>query len=308
MMALRGAAGGAIALTFGLIVLGAWVRATGSGLSCPDWPMCYGHWLPLPATIPPDAGYAYYQVLSEWLHRLVAGVLLGPLVLLIAALSWLARGANPRLPAYGLTLVLLLLVQAGLGGLTVLDQNSPWTVALHLSTALLLFSLLWLIFERARPVGPACGGAIDPLAGLVWLLALGTMASAAMVTKSGAALACSTWPLCDGALVPDLGNPLVRLNFVHRLLALATGVAMLALVVRTPSGLRPLAGSALALLIAQIGLGGLFVLLNASLWAGLVHQAIGVLTFGLLSWLLWRSGGGAPAVREHAAHARLSRA
>jgi heme A synthase len=308
MTALRGAAAGAIALTFGLIVLGAWVRATGSGLSCPDWPMCYGHWLPLPATVPPDAGYAYYQVLSEWLHRLVAGVLLGPLVLLIAALSWLARDANPRLPAYGLTLVLLLLVQAGLGGLTVLDQNSPWTVALHLSTALVLFSLLWLIFERARPVAPTAGTRIDPLAGLTWLLALGTMASAAIVTKTGASLACTSWPLCNGALIPDLSEPLVRVNVSHRLLALATGLGALALALRARPGVRLLAGVALAAMAVQVGLGGLFVLLTAPRWAGLVHQATGVLAFGLLSWLLWRSGGGAPAVRERAAHARLSRA
>ena len=58
----------------------------------------------------------------------------------------------------------------------------------------------------------------------------------------------------------------------------------------------------------QIGLGGLFVLLAAPLWAGLVHQAFGVLTFGLLSLLLWRSGSEAPAARENPAHARLSRA
>ena len=34
-----------------------------------------------------------------------------------------------------------------------------------------------------------------------------------MTTKSGAALACSTWPLCDGALVPDLADPAIRLDF-----------------------------------------------------------------------------------------------
>ena len=307
MRALRLAAGLAIALTFGLIVLGAWVRATGSGLACPDWPMCYGHWLPLPAAIPADSGYAYHQVLSEWLHRLVAGFLLGPLVLLIAAVSWRARRIDRQLPALGIGLVLLLLVQAGLGGLTVLDQNSPWTVALHLSTALLLFSLLWLIFERAR-AAERTGAALDPLAGLVWLLALGTMASAAMVTKTGAALACSTWPLCGGALIPDLSDQLVRLNFAHRLLALATGVAVVALAIRARPGLRPLAGLALLLMAIQTGLGGLFVLLGAPLWAGLVHQAFGVLTFGLLSLLLWRSGNHAPAARENPAHARLSRA
>ena len=83
---------------------------------------------------------------------------------------------------------------------------------------------------------------------------------------------------------------------------------MLALVLRARPGLRPLAGLALVLMAIQIGLGGLFVLLEAPLWAGLVHQAVGVLTFGVLSLLLWRSGRGAPAVRENPAHVRLSRA
>ena len=58
MSALRRATGLALALTYALIVLGAWVRATGSGLACPDWPTCYGHLLPLPGEIPQDAGYA----------------------------------------------------------------------------------------------------------------------------------------------------------------------------------------------------------------------------------------------------------
>ena len=43
MTALRRATLLALALTYALIVLGAWVRATGSGLACPDWPTCYGH-------------------------------------------------------------------------------------------------------------------------------------------------------------------------------------------------------------------------------------------------------------------------
>ena len=118
------------------------------------------------------------------------------------------------MPAYAAALILLLLVQAGLGGVTVLDQNSPWSVALHLSTALLLFSVLWLILARTGPVVASDRRrAAGPLSVAVWLLALGAMASAAMTTKSGAALACSTWPLCDGALIPDLADPAIRLNF-----------------------------------------------------------------------------------------------
>jgi heme a synthase len=309
MSALRRATATALALTFGLILLGAWVRATNSGLSCPDWPTCYGHWVPLPGEIPPAAGYSYLQVMLEWVHRLLAGVILGPLVLLIGVLAWRVRALRPRMPLYGASLVLLLLVQASLGGLTVLDQNSPWSVALHLSTALVLFSVLWLIFARSGEAAPGVPEA-RPLAILTWLLALGAMASAAMMTKSGASLACADWPLCDGLALPRVADPLVRLHLAHRVLAAATGLGALALFfkLRTQPALAPLAHALLALLVLQIALGGLVVLLAVPLWAGLVHQALGVLTFGVVSLLMWRAAAPVPrALGEHA-HVGVSRA
>ena len=55
--------GALVVLTFGLIVLGALVRAHGAGLACPDWPLCFGELLP-----PMD-----FKVAFEWTHRLVAG-------------------------------------------------------------------------------------------------------------------------------------------------------------------------------------------------------------------------------------------
>jgi heme a synthase len=306
--ALRRAVGVAIALTFCLIVLGAWVRATGSGLSCPDWPTCYGHWLPLPGEIPDSAGYSYFQVMLEWLHRLLAGVVLGPLILLIGGLAWRVRSEQSRMPAYATALVLLLLIQAGLGGLTVLDRNSPWSVALHLGAALLLFSVLWLIFARTMAPGRELRG--GGLALVTWSLALGAMVSAAMMTKSGASLACASWPLCNGALLPDLGDAGVRLNLTHRSLAAATGVASLALFLRLRAApeLRRLARGALAAMALEIALGGVVVVLAVPMWSGLLHQAFGVLTFGLLSLLMWRAVAPAPATLEDPAHVRLSRA
>jgi heme A synthase len=309
MRALRRATGLALVLTYALIVLGAWVRATGSGLACPDWPTCYGHWVPLPGELPPDAGYEYYQVMLEWVHRLLAGVILGPLILVIGWLAWRARGHNPRMPSYAAALVLLLLVQAGLGGLTVLDQNSPWSVALHLSTALLLFSVLWLIFARTRPASTRPAGIAAPLSVALWLLALGAMASAAMTTKSGASLACSTWPLCDGALIPDLSDPAIRLNFSHRLLALGVGLSALGLYVacRGRPDLARLAALILLLTLAEIALGGLVVLWQVPLVAAIAHQALGVVTFGAISLLMWRAS--APVADPKAVHVRsLSRA
>jgi cytochrome c oxidase assembly protein subunit 15 len=290
---LRWTTGGALVLTYGLIVLGAWVRATGSGLACPDWPTCYGHWVPLPGEIPPDVGYSYLQVMLEWVHRLIAGVILGPLILLITLLAWRARGASPRMPAYAAGLIVLLLIQAGLGGLTVLDQNSPWSVALHLGTALMLLSALCLIFERAGATPHPASGPARTLSGVLWLVALGAMVSAAMVTKSGASLACTTWPLCDGALLPDLGDPQIRLHLTHRLLALGVGLGVLALGVaaRDEPGVRVLAWLAVVLVAIEIALGAIIVLGEVPFGAALVHQALGVLIFAILSLVLWRAHG-----------------
>lgn len=303
MHGLRNITGVALVLTYALIVLGAWVRATNSGLSCPDWPTCYGHWVPLPADIPADAGYSYFQVMLEWVHRLIAGVFLGPLILVIGFLCWRFRQQHARLPVYGAALVLLLLIQASLGGVTVFDQNSPWSVALHLTTALVLFSTLWLIFEQSDAASNATsrGGDHDmnKVSGslkfgsfAVWLLAIGTMASAAMTAKSGASLACSTWPLCDGAIIPDLGDPLIRLHSTHRWLALATtiGVILLFLQARNLSSLRRLVHGALMLIVCQILLGATVILLEVPVWTAVAHQALGVLTFAYITRIMWRIG------------------
>jgi heme a synthase len=294
--ALRWTTGAALVLTYGLIVLGAWVRATGSGLACPDWPTCYGHWVPLPGEIPPDVGYSYLQVMLEWVHRLIAGVILGPLILLIGFLAWQARGANPRMPAYASGLIVLLLIQAGLGGLTVLDQNSPWSVALHLGTALVLLSALCLIFERAGTTPHPVSVPARTLSGVVWLVALGAMVSAAMVTKTGASLACTSWPLCDGALIPALGDPQIRLHVTHRLLALGVGLGVLALAVaaRDEPKVRTLARVAVALVAIEIALGAIVVLGEVPFGIALTHQALGVLVFTILSLVMWRAHGRSP--------------
>ena len=308
MTGLRKTTAIALLLTYVLIVLGAWVRATNSGLSCPDWPTCYGHWLPLPGDIPVDAGYSYFQVMLEWVHRLIAGVFLGPLILVIGFLCWRVRDQISPMPLYGGVLIVLLLFQAGLGGFTVLDRNSPWSVALHLTTALLLFSMLLLIYERSRNLA-----ALDAvrqaeevptslvlLGFLTWLLAISTMASAAMTAKSGASLACSTWPLCDGAVIPDLSDPLIALHSAHRWLALTTALGVLSLFVfgRRLDDLKSPMHGALMLILCQIGLGAAVILLEVPVWTAVAHQALGVLTFAYITRIMWRLFQARPPRRQ----------
>lgn len=302
MRAIRITAVIAAILTYGLIVLGALVRSTNSGLSCPDWPTCYGQWVLTPADFAalPDTGYTYTQVMLEWGHRLVAGVMLGPLILLLFILTQWRRRAAPGIARAGIVLVLLLLVQGGLGGVTVLDQNSPWSVALHLGNALLVLStILFIAVHAARMTEspPAVGrahlpasGAVMMLAGLAWVVMISTMITAAITAKSGAALACSTWPLCDGAVIPDLADPQVRIHFAHRLLAATTAVVLLLLAVATwASRFRAHALLALVLVACQVGLGALVIVLKVPTWNAVLHQSVGVLTFALLTLLVWRT-------------------
>lgn len=292
MKALRHLSIASLVLTYGLIILGGWVRTTNSGLSCPDWPTCYGEWWLTPSDFAAlgDVGYSYFQVMLEWVHRLIAGVFLGPVILLMAAVAFVRRGTDRAGWHLALGILLVLLIQAKLGGITVFDANSPWSVALHLGNALLLFTLLILFTARLFPAkhfaAPEPAWWRPFLAGL-WLVVLATMLTAAVTAKSGASLACYEWPACNGGYLPDLGDPLVRIHFFHRTLAMLTGLGILAFLVLALKGdnpiLRRLAGLATLLVAAQVALGALVIVLLVPVWTAVLHQAIGVLLFAVIA-------------------------
>jgi heme a synthase len=292
MSSLRNLSVLSLVLTYGLIILGGWVRATNSGLSCPDWPTCYGQWWLTPADFAAlgDVGYSYFQVMLEWVHRLIAGVFLGPLILVIAAIAFTRRQLDRGGWHLALGICVVLLIQAKIGGITVLDENSPWSVALHLGNALFLFTLLIIFTTRLLPAhhfaAPEPAWWRPFLLGL-WFVVLGTMLTAAVTAKSGASLACYEWPSCNGGYLPDLGDPQVRIHFFHRTLAAVTGLGVLSFLILAYRGdnpiLRRLALAATALVIAQISLGALVIVLLVPVWTAVAHQAIGVLLFAVVA-------------------------
>ncbi len=290
-------------LTYALIVLGALVRSTNSGLSCPDWPTCYGYWLLTPSEFAalPYTGYTYGQVMLEWVHRLIAGVLLGPLVLVLVGLVLWRRRERPGLLPAAAVLVGLLLVQKLLGGITVLDRNSPWSVALHLGNAMLVLAvILWIAVRAGEPVSGTVPPLFGKLVGASWVLVIAAITSAAIVAKSGAALACSTWPLCNGALIPELADPLVRANFVHRLLAGLAAVALVVVAWRArasdvPRPVSRLAAAAAGLILLEVLLGAITVWGEIATTLAVAHQALGVAVFAKLTFLWWQARAAVPS-------------
>lgn len=297
MRGFRSLAGTAITFTFILIVLGAVVRSTGSGLACPDWPRCYGMWLPTPTSLA-DLGsldYSYGQVMLEWTHRLIAGVIVGPLVLWLTIWAIKRRREAGSLPLLMIVALLLVVIQAGLGGVTVLTGNIPWSVAAHLSVALAFLATLIFVFiscERhsglSRSVDYVGAGA-RTLAGMTLVVVLITVSSGAITAKSGASFACGSWPLCDGFGWPDLSDWLVRIHMGHRVFALSTVVFIILLYI-TGYKIRHEAPRFFGdvrmvffLTFVEIGLGAMVVFTEVPLWGAVVHQAFGALLFAYLA-------------------------
>jgi len=225
-----------------LIVLGAVVRISGSGMGCGDhWPLCNGHLFP-----PLDD----VRTVIEWSHRLVAG-LVSLLVIALVALEW--RRGWPALA--------LLIVQILLGAVTVKTGLTPVMVILHLGTAMLLLAAL-IVAAHPGPRSPI------PLA-----LTLITVLFGALTANLGAMAACGGFPLCNGQLIPSAG-PLAWVHWTHRLLAYSLAGYLIWWVVRSADrrtwGLLAMVAVqiAIAATMIQLGFPGALQAAHAAVGAG----------------------------------------
>ena len=117
-----------------LVVIGGATRVMEAGLACPDWPLCYGSFLP--------GRQMNLQVFLEWFHRLDA-FFVGIVLITQFAFSLVWAKSLPRwLPwTYGF-LTLLVALQGGLGALTVLQLLPSFVVIAHLAVAFTLVAIM----------------------------------------------------------------------------------------------------------------------------------------------------------------------
>jgi protoheme IX farnesyltransferase len=276
-----------IATTVATLLLIAWggvVRVTGSGDGCPDWPTCFGRWIPR----------WEYHTLIEYVHRLL-GMVSGTLALVLATVAIVAlvrarRGGAPAAPRPALWLAVSLapsfLVQGILGGWVVNSGLLPGVVTIHFAAAFVVLALTVAItvLVTADPVprhGRGLASATTWTAAATYLLLLvGTY-----VRARGTGLAFTDWPLMDGRLLPDLSLPGALEMFAHRLLAISVMALLLWVVVRArtmpvrPPLITRLSLLSLAFLVGQVALGGVSVLTGLAALPMAAHVAMSALVW-----------------------------
>ena len=279
------------ASVFLLLVAGALVTSTGSGLAVPDWPLSYGQ------LMPPMVG----GILYEHGHRMIAATVATMVGFQILLLGF---GRTDRTTfRLGLAAFGAILAQAVLGGITVLFLLPPAVSSSHAGLAQIVFaltatialrtSLFWGRFSEEAPRAAGNPAALSKATRLA-LWAAGAsyvqILLGAIVRHTGAGLAIPDWPLSFGGLVPtgaEWAAKGVVAHFTHRtfawvVVALVVAAALALRGLKGVPGLGPLSTLWLFLLAVQVTLGA------TSVWTG---KAVAVTSAHLaVGGLLWITG------------------
>ncbi len=292
MRALRNTAYVCAFFAYVLIVFGAFVRITGSGLGCGDqWPLCNGR------IIPPLDDVA---VIIEYGHRLTA-VGLSVLVVVLIGLA-IAQRRQPGGSGAGGTFApamvatALLVVQILLGAVTVWLDLAAAAVVLHLATAMALLAALLITGLRAgtRAEHPAqsAGASTRRSAHVAAGLGAAAILLGGLTATSGAGPLCLGFPLCNGQVWPS-GPGLVHIHWTHRLVAYALffhalGLAMAARRKAAPPRILAAAWAAFGIVVLQIAVAAAMILsLFPPALRGL-HAAVGTALWAALVYLVWQ--------------------
>ena len=266
---------GTLAYTVGVILWGAFVRATGSGAGCANnWPLCNGEVIPRPERI---------ETLIEFTHRATSGI---AFLLVVGMAIWafrrFARGHRVRW-ASGLAVVFMIaeaLIGAGLVLFELVADNASiarayWMAGHLLNTFFLLATLTltawWSTHDRPLAVRQSGG----------WAVGLGVALFGMVLTStSGAVTALGDTLYRLGETEPSAtAELLIGLRSIHPILAIGASVVVLVIVMAAAQARSSALAQRLSRwiaggLIGQLGLGALNVALSAPVWMQLAHLLV----------------------------------
>ncbi len=260
------------------IALGGVVRVTGSGLGCPDWPLCHGRPYP-PANL---------NSIIEYSHR-AAGSLTELLIAATFVLAWVVWRSRRPLVAWLATAAFVAgLSEALLGAGGVANELASWLVLIHLALAMIILGFLVAAAVASMPSSAGVTNLgfrrlIAIAAGATYLLLL----TGSTVVASGADTACKSWPLCGSGVTPDFVG-FNSFTMLHRGSVLVIGALLVVVLVRAARmpGLTAPAIATLVVFALQVAVGagaavtdgaffnGLHVALATLVWAGVLTTAL----------------------------------
>ena len=135
-----------VVATLFLIFVGGLVRASGAGLGCPDWPKCFGVWIPPldAADLPAEYNQSEFNVVKTWteyINRLV-GVVIGLLIIATFATSLRYRKTKPAITWCSGIALILVVFQGWLGGQVVETGLAAWLITIHMMLAFVIVNVL----------------------------------------------------------------------------------------------------------------------------------------------------------------------
>ncbi|MFC5405613.1 COX15/CtaA family protein [Cohnella soli] len=295
---------------FLVLIAGVLVTNTDSGRGCgTDWPLCNGKFVP-----------AYtVESMVEYSHRMISG-LVGLLVgaTFLATYFWKPAKQKENL-LYAGGALLFTVMQAALGAMAVIWEQSSVVLALHFGISLFAFTCTWLLYKLAKrqtlengsfnaQASSAASGKSTSIAAVpialyrsivaVIVYCYGVVYLGAYIRHTSSGGACEGWPLCNGDVIPELSGT-TAIAFSHRVAALLllVLVALLVFYVRRAAGqsaeLVSIANKSLVLVCLQVLSGGLLSLTlgneDVYVFTGLIHTIIISALFSMLVLLAIRT-------------------
>ncbi len=269
-----------LVVSFIQITLGGFVRASESGLGCPDWPLCHGQ------IIPPIE----FHTLIEYSHRL-NGSVLGILVTILLIICLMKYRSEKQLTIANYSAFGLVVGAGILGGITVITELAWWIRLIHLGIAQILAACLMYIvwqflFVNVRNVHID----LSPIRAWKWKMVLCVslvfllMLSGSYMVGIGASSSCSSWPLCKGLSIPE--GLTYQVHMGHRYISVLSlafvGYVAIELITHSNDSrlIKRIAHSVLGLIGVQIILGAITV------WSGFSsHMKVTHLSVATLVWL-----------------------
>jgi heme A synthase len=260
------------------IALGGVVRVSGSGLGCPDWPLCHGRPYP-PANL---------HAIIEYSHRTV-GSLTGVLIIATVILAWVVWRTRRPVVAWLATASLIGVVGEGvLGGVVVANELSSWLVLVHLGLAMVILG--FLVAAAVMAMQPSIGVpdlSFRRLAAIATGATFLLLLTGSTVVASSADTACKSWPLCGSGFSPSFAGA-DAFTMLHRGSVLVVGALLVVVLIRGSRipGLAAASMATLAAFVLQVVVGagaavtdgaffnGLHIALATLVWAGVLMTAL----------------------------------